>query len=229
MLKNNYQKGSVSVSSVAIMAIVALIAVMLIIAEIKYYKTSPVVVMTPNATPLITSSPIFNETANWNVYTSKEYGFEVKYPKDWKSTENSETDFSQPRLSIASPETLIEIEKEKASSNGDYVTSIHDIAISYYPSVEEMPFNKSNNYGAKTIDELIGNKKALLTKVGELEIDGVKAVAVIQHGESQYYTVFIEKNKHLYEIFFDDKAWIWDGKNLTAIAKQILSTFKFTK
>ena len=48
-----------------------------------------------------------NQTASWKTYTNTQYGFEIKYPSDWKITDKSMTDantnIKYPAINIESP------------------------------------------------------------------------------------------------------------------------------
>ena len=57
-----------------------------------------------NNIPISTTT---NKTSDWKVYTNTQYGFEVKYPSDWKITDKSMTDSTintkYPSVNIESP------------------------------------------------------------------------------------------------------------------------------
>ena len=64
--------------------------------------------------PPVASQPVPDETANWKTYTNTQYGFEVKYPPDWKIAEtksSSEVHIkspsnNQPDISIFVPDGI---------------------------------------------------------------------------------------------------------------------------
>lgn len=50
------------------------------------------IVAQPTITSIPTSIPTSNPTANWQVYRNQEYGYEIKYPKDWEMRTLVETE-----------------------------------------------------------------------------------------------------------------------------------------
>lgn len=183
--------------------------------------------MTETRTIDAVTGEVLIDVSDWKNYENVKYGFSFKHPADWKITENPENNFENPAIILASPEILKRLEEEKAMFNGEnYGISdpAYNILIYYFPSTEEEIQNKANNLGAKNLDELI--QRETMTKIGDIKINGIPAIEVTEHGEGEYYAVFIEKDGHLYKVFFSD---IWQTENILAIEKKILSTFKFIK
>ncbi len=151
---------------------------------------------------------------DWKTYTSEKFGFSFEYPKDWVQTVNS---IGAPvGVTITSPET---IKQNETCSEGCGA----DIDFYYYASVAEEGENKANKYGATTVAELV--KNPVFSKVGTTTLGGVSATDATRAGLKAYYNILVEKNGHLYEVFFYHK----DSKSqLSATEKQILASFKFT-
>lgn len=147
-----------------------------------------------------------NDISDWKTYRNEKYGIEIKYPENWNildefpgnNTNSAIVSFKNPEIS------------------GAY----DNIVISYYQSVEDYKTNSN----AKTLNELAKSEE--MTKIGELSIGKIKAIDVIEHGLWDSYEIFIEKNKHLYGIFFPK---IPEKKYITDTEWKILSTFKFIK
>jgi len=160
-----------------------------------------------------------DETANWQIYRNKEYGFEISFPEDWFFREGWHVPLMIDTITLNSPEW----EKMRdAPIGGVYV---EDIIIT---------FEKITKYGVTTIDELI--KKAEeddpqlpfftpFVPEGKTTIADREAYEIVICGYGCEYTIFIEKDGYLYKIAFT-KAWS-DKSDLSEVERQILSTFKF--
>ncbi len=73
-----------------------IIAVLVVlVAGVGYFafvkKSAPVAYQTPTptvtTTVIKTTSPTVDPTANWKTYSNQTYGYEVKYPNNWKVSE----------------------------------------------------------------------------------------------------------------------------------------------
>lgn len=183
---------------------------------VKISQPQVSVVQKPTQTP----TPASLDISNWQTYTNEQYGFELKYPKEWSLTNNPFNNFEgiNSVISLTSPDTLKEIEKPiKPDSRGE--TASDDIFINYYSSLKDYA-----DIDVKNLDEFI-NEDSSITKIGEVTIGGVKAVDIWSGGEGAHYAILIEKDTHLYEIFFSND---WKGREgLTDTENQILYTFKF--
>jgi hypothetical protein len=159
-----------------------------------------------------------NETTDWQTYTNKEYGFEIKYPKEWKQSNE------EGAITFNSPEN--EKYLQDLISGKEYREwYVKDIIISYYNSVSEFPENKDNNLGAKTLKEFV-EKDPMIHLLDQINFAGEEAYEVIWEGGYEFtqYSILAEKDNHLYLIMFGNRG---NKSALTETDNKILSTFKF--
>jgi len=164
-----------------------------------------------------------DETADWQTYTNDEYGFSFKYPSDWNLAENEGNNFDQSVVSISSVETQSAIEDQKIDGS-NYGPYSDDLSVYYYPTVSEESENVANNLGATNINQLI-EKNEMIELIGTTILGGMTATEVYWGGMGKYYSILLEKDSHLYKIWFSN---IDDKDELTNTEKSILSTFEFT-
>jgi hypothetical protein len=139
-------------------------------------------------------------TANWQTYQNEEYGFEIKYPKDWKLEKNSGINFKPSIVSITSPETILK--NNKSLENGSMCEGCgQDISFYYHSTIEDLTPNKYEKM--ETLDDLI-EQDSLMKLIGARNIDGIKARELTVSGLGAYYVIMIEKEKSIYEIFFNN-------------------------
>jgi hypothetical protein len=123
-------------------------------------------------------------------------------------------------VSLASPETV----NAYKTANGQEGVYPDDFSVYYYFSVADEYENKTNNYGARNIDQLISTNTAI-QKIGDITFGGLPSTEVYWSGLGKYYAILTMKDDHLYKIWFntaDDKA------KLSEIEKKIISSFQFT-
>jgi len=157
--------------------------------------------------------------AGWKTYSSSTYGFSLRYPSTWTLTENGGSNADQSVVSIASPETTAAFE----AADGQEGAYADDLSVYYYVSVSDEVENKTNNFGATTIPQLITTNNAI-TKIGTVTLGGAPATDVIWGGLSAYYTILSGHNNHLYKLFFSN---ISEKGQLTNIESQIISSFQY--
>lgn len=163
-----------------------------------------------------------DSTANWKTYKSDIYGYEFKYPADWKILEGESAD-NPTMISIRKASTQKAIDDAKSAGNL-YGPMLDDIVVYYYNSVADEPANKTGKLGATTVDELI-QKNTLITKVGTEQVGNMQGTGVMWAGHLTDYVVLVTSNSHLYEISFTNRG---SKDEVSSEERQILSTFKFT-
>ena len=193
--------------------------------------------LSPAPTP--SPEPQAVDTSGWQTYRNEgpslqgatepqsEFGFKVKYPKDWVLLKDAkdwgEAD-SHILLMLNGPTN--EALKAKIAS-GEYYGEgyIEDIRISYYKSIAEVPENVLNNLGATTLRDFVESNPAI-DSAAEISFAGYPAFEMVRGGFSLYYTVLIDKEGKIYEIFFGNAS---DKASLSDVEKTILSTFRFVE
>lgn len=168
------------------------------------------------------NGPVDNqETVSWKTYKNGLYGFNLQYPSNWtlaEGVQGGSTDKSV--VSLASPETTAAFK----AANGKEGAYSDDFSIYYYISVADEAENKANNYGAKTIDQLISTNPAI-QKIGSTTLGGLPATDVYWSGLGKYYAILAMKQDHLLKVWFSN---IDDKANLTDTEKKIISSVQFT-
>ncbi len=162
-----------------------------------------------------------NETADWKTYRNEEYGYELKYPKDWtteeKTKEYTDTFRKYHRFDVFHSQNITE-----AEIYGSVAVAIFD----YYD-------NRNNDkFFEKEVDLL---KRGYSDgTIEEITIDGLKGLKA-----TVYYQIEREKSMQISELFIDReiqrvyKIWIWaidfDKEVYQEQTKLILSTFRFSE
>jgi hypothetical protein len=155
-----------------------------------------------------------DETANWKTYRNDEYGFEFKYPKDWTTGYIYKDDvLGRWSVKIISQKWQGFLEDVKAGKT--YCEGVcGDIEIYYQREI-----------GYNTLEEYITKNQEGIEILSQIEFAGQKGYEIKDLGISQWYSILITKDNHLYEISFDHE----EKSSTTEIERQILSTFKFLK
>lgn len=158
------------------------------------------------------------DITNWQTYRNEEHGFEVRYPVDWilRPPESSGISLNSPEN-----EALLEDIKVGRVYGEGY---LDDLIINVYGSINDLPVNQ---YGGKytSLEEYIYGD-SLISEQNRIIFSGQSAYEVVQGGFGAYYTILVEKDGRIYEIFWGNK---WQKADLTMLDNKILSTFKFVE
>jgi len=140
-----------------------------------------------------------DETANWKTYRNKEYGFEVKYPKEWN---------------IGVGDAMSDVIHWAAPDKGYKVPWIMDITVS-----------KRNG---KTVDEWVWREDFPYEVVKAIEVEGSKGIMVrdpVTIG-NDYHIAFFPVEDYMYSVgIASSPPEISTGP--IDLLTQILSTFSF--
>jgi hypothetical protein len=190
-----------------------LFIVILVVVGVTYWSKDKPMPAVQNQAPSLSQSvqPQSDPTAAWKSYRNEDYGFEIKYPQEWKEN------FKDPQhldsiFTLISPTRREDIEKR--------ILGARDVDISI--RVLDIPsFEKLDERFAQQIQEsgfdFIANKKRIL-------INGYGAYLMTIGGNGASLHIYFEKNNRLYEIIFPLVATM---QELSLITRQILSTFRF--
>lgn len=188
---------------------------------------SPTVTTGTVTTPAATTAS--DPTANWKTYNNTAYNFSLKYPQDWVTDHNKH---AGETVTLTSPETIKAIAAQIASTGGqDFGPISDDIRISYYDKVSDLAVPNVPALKGQTItlDSLLSKYKkdlTLISDVTDTTLGVLAAKEVVIGGEAAYYTILVERDGHLFEIFFNN---VDSKQNLTTTEKQILGSFVFTQ
>jgi len=182
----------------ALIALLAIGGVFGVLQKRQVSMKQPVMIDPVVETPVQNEPENVIDTSDWKTYRNDEYGFEFKYPKDWKVEKRSGVNFDLSIVSITSPETTDWI--QKAISMGSNCEGCGaDISFYYYSSIKNEPSNESIK--ANNIHELL-DQDPLSREVGIAKIGDTEFIKSIQGGLGAYFVLFAQKNTALYKIFF---------------------------
>ena len=146
-----------------------------------------------------------DETANWKIYRNKKYGYEIKYPEDWKFEE-------QKLMANLGHLNSILLQSNKKSSNleeNSLSVDIWNFSVYSYDQLIEPPPGGIDPDSVKKGKTIIDSQQATelsYTLVGD-----------ISSGSQGAKEVFVQKNQLLYKVKRDN----------SKECDQILSTFRF--
>ena len=143
-------------------------------------------------------------------------GYSVTCPAGW--VEYNANDKTAIFNSPATMKTLRQVEAGTIYSEGYE----NDVNINFYDSVADYP---NNDGKLKTLAELVADKNQSMSDVKAITFAGSKAYSATIGGMGAYYTILVEHNGHLYEIFFGNREKLSD---LNADENAFLKSFKFT-
>ncbi len=168
--------------------------------------------------------PIVNiddQTANWKTYTNAQYGYEIKYPENWVPI------ITDIGILLTTPEHA-----EQNKNNQNILPPVFDFSAGY--TTNDWFLKNAKNLTGKEFTNLKNFLKDAYGNVAEINVDGKKAYSTIVSTSNDDYSIYIETGKNTYISLTMPYVGLqpgFDPKNpkLTAEAKNILSTFKFTK
>ncbi len=153
--------------------------------------------------------------SGWKVYSNDSIGFSIEYPQDWTYKENSTANSVLAALSLISPDTG----KAVTSSGG---LAPYDISIYYYSNIASIG-SKSPRYAS--LESLMKDTSYFPAGYKETKFAGQTAYEATEAGIGGYYSIYFERNGHIFKVFFDRKS---TKSELSATENRILSTFTFT-
>jgi|GEM_PF-5592039 len=172
--------------------------------EVELFKTVNYVTLNP--TKISDSGKDLDnkeEDNGWLTYNNKEHGISFQYPSSWSLIEKEE---EYHLVTVKSPDD---------SSAYEYYSDL--IRIDFYPSVLDMPLNKSK---FSTIDEMITGDN-ILTKEDNIDIDGISGKAFFEGGYVGGLHVIIERAYGFYDFYFS-------LPNKTVEQQDLINTIKLT-
>lgn len=151
-----------------------------------------------------TTATSTTDTSSWKTYTNDQFGFSIKYPSNYfasNASSHTENDGVFINSSADAEGALVSVEAQSASGSLDV------------------------NVAGRTSD-------SSFSEATKTTLAGVSAYEGVAQGMLSYYGIIAMKGFNIIEIVFDTGNVDGLAKSkaaLTAIQKQILSTFQFTK
>ncbi|MFH1648470.1 MAG: PsbP-related protein [Patescibacteria group bacterium] len=182
------------------------------IERVTLETSSPNRVESQNKEPETIESEV--NTSDWKVYKNEEYGFEVRYPKDWVLNYRDKAAARDAIITLTSPQTKNAIETALQNK----IIEVPSADISFYVIEEKGSLytyfeNRIKMSGYNFIPE----RK-------EFSFNGYDAFKIIEGGFGQYFVLYIKKNNKIYRILFENRE---TEKDLNSFENQIISSFKF--
>ena len=166
----------------------------------------------PNQQPSPTPNTSIDETANWNTYKNNEYGFEFKYPPDWKEKQTYGKKGFENLILFGKKE-----EDSWSVSNGDltfqrYINSqnlpFKDYILDYMVNTQPLPDDP---------EERMQSARNTIMKMNDLNFHGYDALMLKDS------TIYIYLNPDIISL----NIYSPQTKEHKLIFNQILSTFEF--
>ena len=171
--------------------------------------------------------------ADWKTYENKEYGFEVKYPKDWETTGNSPIFFDNPLYA----------NKYKLFEGPGFEDKYKDYA---WISIDRYPEGTKTAAGTVAKDTEIKDfiyklySKDYFTSVEKTTIGGQESYifgykpawwedGTTIKGQNNYFNVYLKQNNDIVVISMWSGPEYTNYETLMTTFNQLILTFKFTK
>lgn len=169
----------------------------------------------PTPTSGVVTTPAPDPTADWQTYTNTEYGYSIKYPKDWNTSEPEGGPEKGRRINFHPW-------RERSFDKVDYQISIIVNDVGYEKSLTVWLDEKIGSY-SEEIKSLITREKVTLDNFeGEKVLEEVSQAGV--------YNIYTKKNSFIYNFMLAP----YSPKELSQLLPEsldyfnlILSTFKF--
>ena len=163
-----------------------------------------------------TAAVATSATASWKTYTSTNYGFSLKYPKDWT--------VSEPINNSIALRSATTNQWYTENANNSAVDGIaNDITITFYNTISDADINADKS--AKTIADLVNQTGSGRSGVTQTIFSGGTAYEYTIAGMTSSYEIMAGNNDHVYTIGSNAET----KTNLTEIQKQIIASFSFNK